>query len=89
MEFGPSGRAHDFQNQYYVSSERPGYLKCFEENPKPLLKNMIMGNLKIWKIEYLKMLRKTGVEHLGDSPNFFENLEYDINIFQKHEMKSW
>ena len=50
----------------------------------------MLGNIKILEIEKIKFVGKDGVWKISKSRlTPFENLEYGINIFRKHEMVIW
>ena len=83
MVFGPSGRGHDFQNQYDLSLETPEHLK------QPSKIHLMFAN----PLLELSNFAKNGTDGTRQIPKIrlilFENFEYGINIFQKNDMAFW
>ena len=81
MVFGPSGRVHDSQNQYYLFLETPEYSKEFNKK-QSFLQEIIFRNLK--SLELWKCRTKAGPKIPEDPFNmFFEDLECMIHIRKK------
>ena len=81
-DFEIYGRVHDSQNQLFLQLETPRYLNPFKKNPKSLKR--ICGNLRLSEIEHFNCCGKDSRRSIPTNRRmFFENLEYEIKIFQK------
>ena len=68
MVFGPSGRDHDSQNQYYLSFETPRRLKIIKLKPQISFANILFREIvNCWKSKSLKVLRKAWTEKFRSS----------------------
>ena len=47
MVSGPSGRDHDSPNQIFISSETRRHCKECKTNAETILKNIVLGNIRI------------------------------------------
>ena len=51
MVLGPSGRDHDSPNQLFLIWEAPRYFINIKTTTQTLFKNVILGNMRISKLE--------------------------------------
>ena len=80
MMFGPSGRDHDSQNHLSLTLETPNEAK----NTEPFFNALCLEIPTSWKAKQLETLETTRVGTSLKSVDYsFEDIEYDIDIFQK------
>ena len=75
-----TGNVTDPQEPLFLTSALQKYFKTYKKHTKPFLENIIVGNLRVSKIDHLGNTRaETRLRCALSDP---ENLEYGINIFQ-------